>query len=111
MVLLLDNDEVFRTALAEMLRDDGHEVLEYAAPSEVPRQTIHRATVLVTHCRMASSAALAFADRFRAAHPAAPVIATTSYSTASLEAEVAARPCMHLLRKPMDYAAIAALLE
>jgi hypothetical protein len=57
------------------------------------------------------SDALAFADRFRAAHPAAPIIATSSYSTASLEAEVAARPRMHLLRKPMDYAALAGLLE
>jgi two-component system C4-dicarboxylate transport response regulator DctD len=111
VILLLDDDDDFRTAVADTLRDDGHEVLEYADPAEVPLETLARATALMTDYRMPSTDGVAFADRFHAAHPAAPVIVTTSYSTAFLESQVAARPYIHLLRKPMDYPTLIGLLE
>jgi DNA-binding NtrC family response regulator len=111
VILLLEPDAGFRSALAEILRDDGHEVLEHAAPAEVPAQAVSRATGLIVHCHMPSSSAAVFADRFHAAHPAAPVIAITSYSTPALESHVAARPFMRLLRKPMEYTTLVRLLE
>lgn len=112
VILLLDDDEEFRAALADTLRDDGYEVLEYADPADVPPlQTLGCATALVTDYRMPSTDGLAFADRFHAAHPAVPVIVTTSYSTEFLESQVAARPYIHLLRKPMDYTTLIGLLE
>jgi len=35
-VLLLDDDDAFRTALTELLRDDGHTVQAYASIAELP---------------------------------------------------------------------------
>jgi two-component system nitrogen regulation response regulator GlnG len=112
VILLLDDDREFRSAVAEILRDDGHEVLDYADPAEVPPlQSLGRVTALVTDYRMPGTDGVTFADRFHAAHPGAPVIVTTSYTTAFLESAVAARPYIHLLRKPMDYTTLIALVE
>ena len=35
-ILLVDDDEDFRTSLAAALRDDGYQVLEYRAGRELP---------------------------------------------------------------------------
>jgi FixJ family two-component response regulator len=109
VIVLVDPDDSFRCALAEMLRDDGHEILAHAAPSDVPPEDVARATALVVHGGKPDG--VEFADRFNAAHAAAPVILTTSYSTAYLETQLTARPFAHLLRKPMEYATLARLLD
>jgi len=36
MVLLLDDDDVFRSALSELLQDDGHAVRAYGSITELP---------------------------------------------------------------------------
>ena len=112
--MLLDDDEAFRHALAETLRDDGYEVFDYADPTDVPPsslQALDRRPVLITDYRMRSGDGMAFADRFHSLHADAPVIVVTSYSTALLESKVAARPYMRLLCKPIDYGTLVAVLE
>jgi two-component system C4-dicarboxylate transport response regulator DctD len=110
VVLVLDDDEDFRTALAETLRDDGYEVLDYATPVEVPLSDLGNIAALVTDYRMPLADGVSFADKFHALHADAPVVLVTSYSTAFLEAEVAARPYVRLMRKPFDYTTLQALL-
>jgi DNA-binding NtrC family response regulator len=111
MVILLDDDDDFRAALAANLRDDGYKVSHYARPRDVPPLTsLERVSVLIVDYQMDGEDGLAFADRFHRSHPAVPVVMVTAYASHHLDAEVAARPFMSLRRKPVQYEEIARLL-
>jgi DNA-binding NtrC family response regulator len=111
-VLLLDDELSFRMSLAEMLRDDGHEVHAYAAPAHLPPlPTLESVTILVTDYEMPGKNGITLADAFHAQHPDVPVILVTSYRTQSLDAQVLARPFLRLVEKPIDYALLHALIH
>ena len=105
MVVLVDDDNSFRSALAENLRDDGHEVVEYSAPSEVPllKRLGEVRGVLITDYEMPGANGLVFADTFHTTHPSIPVVMITASPTPNLVAQAAARTFVRLLRKPLDY--------
>lgn len=112
MVLLIDDDDIFRSGLAANLRDDGHRVEDFGSPADLPALTsFEEVSVLITDYQIAGEDGLALADRFHGAHPQAPVFMVTSYWTEHLEAEAARRDFLTLLRKPLDYDEIARLLE
>lgn len=112
MVLLLDDDESFRNALAENLRDDGYKVVEYATAHELPPlTTLGEVRVLVTDYDMPGTNGLTFADSFHAAYPAVPIIMVTGACTKNLEAQTAARGFVSLLRKPLEYDKLHSLLH
>ena len=112
MILLLDDDDTFRSALAETLRDDGYEVADYAEPSQLPPLgTFDRVTNVIADWQMPTSDGITFADKFHAVHRDVPVIVITAYSTDGLEAQVAARPFVQLLPKPVDYGTLLSLLS
>lgn len=112
MVLLIDNDDAFRSALADNLRDDGHRVCEFGAAAQLPAlTTFEEVSVLITDYQMEGEDGLALADRFHATHPQAPVLMLTSFCTEHLEAEAARRDYLTLLRKPLDYEELLRLLE
>jgi DNA-binding NtrC family response regulator len=101
---LLDDDEGFRNALAENLRDDGYHVIEYATVREVPPLTaLGEVTVVVTDYDMPGTNGLTFADTFHAVYPNVPIIMVTGVCTKSLETQAAARGFVSLLRKPIQY--------
>jgi FixJ family two-component response regulator len=103
-IVLLDDDESFRNALAENLRDDGYHVVEYATAREVPPLTaLGEVGVVVTDYDMPETNGLAFADTFHAAYPNVPIIMVTGVCTKSLETQAAARGFVCLLRKPIQY--------
>ncbi|MDX2169155.1 MAG: response regulator [Deltaproteobacteria bacterium] len=111
MVLLLDRDDDFRSALAEHLRDDGYAVGTFARPSDLPPlATLERLTMLILDHQLEGESGLAFADRFHASHPAVPVVMVTSYTSNYLAAEAARRDYLILRRKPIDYEELARLL-
>jgi two-component system nitrogen regulation response regulator GlnG len=111
MVLLLDDDEDFRRALAENLTDDGILVRHFRRPSELPPlDSFERLTMLILDYQLDGEDGLAFADRFHATHPGVPVVMVTACSSAYLEAEAARRTYMRLHRKPVDYEDLARLL-
>lgn len=111
MVLLMDDDDAFRGALADNLRDDGYRVLAFSGIHELPPlPTLDRVRAVVTDFDMPGIDGLAFADLFHSAHPSIPIIMTTAYSTPQLEADIAKRDFMALLSKPFDYGDLQALL-
>jgi CheY-like chemotaxis protein len=107
----LDDDEVFRRALAETLQDDGYDVYAYADPALVPPVAeLPDELLLITDYHMQSADGLTFADQFHQDRPHARAVLITSYSTPPLDAEVAGRPFMRLLPKPLEYGALLGLL-
>ena len=102
-IVLVDDEGSFRESLAEMLREDGHEVLDYPDPAAVPPPgAIDRLDLLLTDYEMPGRNGVTLADEFRAHHPALPVLLVTAYRTA-LDAEVAQRPFMRVVQKPIAY--------
>jgi DNA-binding NtrC family response regulator len=104
MVLLLDDDEGFRTALCELLREDGHPVRAYGSIADLPPlDEIPTPAALITDYQLGGSEdGLAFAQRFHAAHPGVPVILATAFATDYLTHAAAALPYLSLIRKPLD---------
>jgi DNA-binding NtrC family response regulator len=110
-ILLVDDEASFRTSLAETLRDDGHEVLDYGAPADVPPLDGLRVTMLVTDYEMPGKTGIELADAFHAHHPRLPVLLITAYRTHFLEAQIGHRPYLRLSHKPVDYDALHALIH
>lgn len=111
MVLLLDDDDDFRSALAANLADDGFRVREFARPADVPPLiSLQGLTMLILDYQMSGEDGLSFADRFHAAHADVPVVMVTAYWSDYLDAEVAARDFLTLRRKPVDYDQLAKLI-
>jgi DNA-binding NtrC family response regulator len=103
-ILLLDDDETFRTALSELLRDDGHTVQAYGSIAEMPELSeLPAPAALITDHQLGGEDGLGFARRFNAVHPDVPIILVTAYATEYLTQEAAALPYLSLLRKPLPY--------
>jgi DNA-binding NtrC family response regulator len=105
MVLLLDDDDAFRTALSELLRDDGHPVTAYRSIAELPPLAeIPAPAAMITDYQLGTGEdGLSLAHRFSAAHPGVPVILVTAFHSDYLAQAVAATPHLSLLRKPLQY--------
>jgi DNA-binding NtrC family response regulator len=111
MVLLLDQDDDFRTALAANLIDDGYVVQHFARSTDLPPLTSLEGLIMVIlDYQLAGESSLSFADRFHVAHPSVPMVMLTTYKSHFLESEVAARAFITLRRKPVDYEELARLL-
>jgi DNA-binding NtrC family response regulator len=112
VILLVDDEPSFRMSLAETLRDDGHEVLDYGAPAEVPPLPgLESIDVVVTDYEMPGKTGLALADDFHEHHPEVPVLLVTAYRTDALRAQALDRPFLRLAQKPVDYDSIHTLIH
>lgn len=104
MVLIVDEDDGFRNGLAENLRDDGHQVVEYGSPSEIPSfKGLAKPQLLITDYQMEGEDGLRLAHRFHDVHTDVPVIIVTSHWSEHLDAAVNAHPLLNLSRKPLEY--------
>jgi DNA-binding NtrC family response regulator len=111
-VVVVDDDASFRSGVAANLEDDGHRVLEYADPREVPPSSVAAADVVVSDYQMAEVDGVTFADGVHAERPEINVVLATAYWTVEMEAEVAARRAyVRLIRKPVDYDELHALVH
>jgi DNA-binding NtrC family response regulator len=106
-VLLVDSDECFRTGLAGNLRDDGHQVCEYAAAAEVPPiSLLGTIAAAVMEYSSASPEHLELADAIHKAFPAAAVLLVTPCSSNDTEMDTASRQFLHVQARPLDYAVL-----
>jgi two-component system response regulator PilR (NtrC family) len=103
-VLLIDDDRSFRYALAANLRDDGHRVEDCGGPEETPPlPALAGIRIVITDDRRRSGDGVDFAERFHRVYPRVPVLVVTAFPSDRLEGEVADRPYMQLMSKPIDY--------
>jgi DNA-binding NtrC family response regulator len=103
-ILLVDDEPAFRISLANSLRDDGHGVLEFAAPGEVPTlETLDGIALLMADYDLPGQDGFALADAFHAVHPAAPVIVITACRNQVLDRASATRAFVRLVEKPVAY--------
>jgi DNA-binding NtrC family response regulator len=111
-ILLVDDEASFRRSLADMLRDDGHEVLDYEAPAYIPPlPELGDIAILITDYEMPGGDGLTLADDFHGHHPASRVVLVTAYLTGSLESRAAERPFLQVVQKPVDYDILHAVLH
>ena len=110
MLLLVDNDELFRTALAAILRDDGYHVSDCASGGSVALDRLQHIEVLLNDAGIGLDG-LEFAKRFHAALPSVPVVIVTASISYDLQTEVASMPYARLLHKPVDYEDLLSVLH
>jgi DNA-binding NtrC family response regulator len=108
-IVVVDDEETFRTALAENLRDDGHPVHDAADPLAVG--TLDGIDVVITDYEMDTMNGIAFADLVHFARPGVEVVLITAYCSPDLTAAIAERPFVRLHHKPVDYDALHAQLH
>ncbi len=102
-VVVVDDDDSFRSGVAANLEDDGHVVHQYEDPRDVPADDLDAAHLVVSDYQMADVDGITFADGVHARRPELKVVLVTAYWTVDMEIEVAARPFLRLCRKPVDY--------
>jgi DNA-binding NtrC family response regulator len=103
VVLLVDDDESFRTGVAANLIDDGHVVHQCAQPADVTREQLASADVVVTDFHMGGTNGLTFADDVHRVRSGLTILVVTAYWSVEVEAAAARRMHVDLRRKPMDY--------
>jgi DNA-binding NtrC family response regulator len=112
-VLILDDDETFRRALSELLRDDGHPVQAYGSIAELPPfSELPPPVALITDYQLGRGEdGLSLARRFNAEHPDVAIILVTAYASHYLTQAAATMPYVSLLRKPLPYEDLHRLLH
>jgi len=95
-----------------MLREDGHVVRALAAAVDLPQlATLADVGVLLAAHEMPAQNGLWMADRFHRAYPAVPIVLLTAYCPASLHRELAVRPFIRLVEKPVGYPELHSLIH
>ncbi len=106
-ILLVDDEQLVRTATAEMLRELGHSVVEAGngadALARLPKQAID---VVVTDYKMPRMDGAELAKRVREIRPELPLLLITGYTGPADEA-----PDLPRLDKPFRRADLAAAIE
>jgi len=111
-VLLVHDNDLFRTALAESLRDDGHVVLEYAGPLHLPPlPRLPQVHVVMTDCEPRDPVGTAFLRDFHTMHPTTPIVLVTAWPPHALSIPGVAPRCLRVLVKPVRYEDVCALLR
>jgi two-component system nitrogen regulation response regulator GlnG len=103
-LLLVDDDSGFRKALASVLTDDGHRVLDYSSPCDLPEDAaLAEIGLLISDYEMPGENGFTFIDRFHRSRPEVPVVLITAYQTETVSTQVGVRPFLRVLWKPFQY--------
>lgn len=105
-ILLVDGDPVFRGALAENLRLDGHVVSECFSGAEA-LVAIHAKEwgVLISEFALPGQCGVNLADAF-SAHRSGQTLLVTADSSGTVSEYVDRRPYVQVLRKPVSYRSV-----
>lgn len=112
MILLLDEDDEFRSGLAECFEEDGYRVCGFPSPRSLPDLgSLREVRAAVADYNMSGENGLAFADRLNRLRPDIPIVLTSAYPEPLLDAATQRRSFLSLLRKPFSYEDLLDLLR
>ncbi|TMN16439.1 response regulator [Pseudoxanthomonas sp. X-1] len=112
-VLLVDDNELIREMAADVLADEGMQVVQ-AGDAEQGLDQLRAQPgfdLLLTDVRLPGMSGRDLADAARALTPALPVIFMTGYAEEALERPDFLGPGMQLLRKPFSLADLMAMVR
>ena len=108
-MILIDDNDLFRTALAANLREDGYDVSEFSTPGSVAPGRLHDVQAAIVGSNGRLDEVLPLAKRFHDAWPGVPIIVLTRRWA---DPESRTHPdYLVLLPKPLDYEALASVLR
>jgi DNA-binding response OmpR family regulator len=110
MMVLIDDNDLFRTALAANLREDGYDVSEFSAPGSVAPERLYAVDAAIIGCSGGLDDAFPLAKRLHDAWPKVPIIVLTRY-WADPESKRSHPDYLTVLPKPLDYEALATVLR
>jgi len=103
-VIVVDDEASFRESLGELLRNDGHQVLDYPSATSVPPiDTLPPNAVLLVDLEMPGLNGIEFADAFRHVHANGHAILLSGYAVQTIAGAVASRPWLRFAPKPVAY--------
>jgi len=102
-ILLVDDDEVFRTRLARALRDRGHEVRTAGSADEaLALAQAESPEYAVVDLKMPGRGGLHLVAELKALDPSTAVVVLTGYGSIATALEAVRRGALDYLAKPVD---------
>ncbi|MFM0032561.1 response regulator [Paraburkholderia madseniana] len=112
IISIVDDDEGARVATASLVRSLGWQARVFASAEEfLESELIDETSCLISDIRMPGLSGIEMHDRLLALGYAIPIIFTTGFPTAALEAKIQARGAPPFVEKPVDAATIERLLN
>jgi FixJ family two-component response regulator len=112
LIAVIDDDESFRTALAELLGSLGHQAHGFASAEEfIAWEADASCSCVITDIHMPGMGGLQLARLLMARARRLPVVMVTARSDAGVDARAAASGAICLLRKPLKTDALIDCLE
>jgi FixJ family two-component response regulator len=112
IISIVDDDEGARLATASLVRSLGWQARLFASAEEfLESGLIDETSCLISDIWMPGLSGIEMHDRLLALGYAIPIIFTTGFPTAALEAEIQARGSPPFLAKPVDAATVERLLN
>jgi FixJ family two-component response regulator len=112
IISIVDDDEGARVATASLVRSLGWQARVFASAEEFLRSgLIGETSCLISDIRMPGLSGIELHDRLLALGYAIPIIFTTGFPTAAVEAKIQARGAPPFLEKPVDAITVERLLN
>jgi DNA-binding NtrC family response regulator len=111
-ILIVDDEANARAALSEILRDEGY-ATETAADGfkALGKLEEFQPDIILTDLKMPGLDGIAFMDKARSASPGAVFIVMTAFGSISSAVEAVKKGADNYLTKPLDFEALAAVIE
>jgi two-component system, NtrC family, response regulator AtoC len=110
--LVVDDDELTREMLGEVLGRQGHEVIYAADGSEAVRKLAQGSfDLIISDIQMAKVSGLELLDAVARDHPDTPLILVTAYAEPKAAMDAMSRGAADYLTKPIDLAALIATVQ
>ena len=112
IISIVDDDEGARVATASLVRSLGWQARVFASAEQfLSSGLIGETSCLISDIRMPGLSGIELHDRLLALGYAIPIIFTTGFPTAALEARIQARGAPPFLEKPVDAITVERLLN
>ncbi len=111
-ILIVDDEANARTALQELLREEGYDVASAADPFKALgkiEETIPE--VVLTDVRMPGMDGISFMEKVRANWPDVVFVVMTAFGSIDAAVEAVKRGAENYLQKPLDLAVLSAVVE